>query len=301
MSFIQDPLGLLACELWPEAYRFATALGVPVDEATMLDWQLVPTELGAFGDWGYVYDNAASRERSRTKLLIYRQPADPAPGIVYPVRIRIQGFIQRCNLRPLGAWEGEPDRAKAAIQSIQLHPGDLEGSADAWRATVTAIDNLQAYTYSAMGVQGHPLPPIPAGERSLYFQRRVFTKVLNNSTGPDRLRAGDDPYGWAAGVRKDWRVTRLLSMGRLFIDEDGALTASVSAFRSAACDHTAFREGDFVDIGVSVDIAAITKRRTTPRVDVHMTFQHILLLKEDQSEAFQSGGVEVVEQDLVFE
>ncbi|KAJ7130154.1 hypothetical protein C8R44DRAFT_534674, partial [Mycena epipterygia] len=80
------------------------------------------------------------------------------------------------------------------------------------------------------------------------------------------LRAGDDPYGHAAMVNNEWRVVKTLSMGRLLVSEG----------RVVPCDHTAFRVGDFVDIGIALDIAAVPQRRGKPRVDVHIALQHVL-------------------------
>ncbi|KAJ7119802.1 hypothetical protein C8R44DRAFT_878192 [Mycena epipterygia] len=295
MSFVQDAHGTLVCELWPEDLRFASTLGVPLDEATLPQWQIVPADLTGFSDWAYIYHNAASRERSRAKLLLYRHPAQTMPGTIYPVKVRLQGFVQRLNLQPLGTWDGNPERASAAIQSVVLSNGDSADNYEAWESTIRAVDTLRTFAYMSLGAPSTVHQAMPVIERHIYCQRRVFTKVRPSAPEPSVLRAGDDPYGHAAMVDTEWRVVKNLSMGRV-LAADG---------RAVPCDHTAFRAGDFVDIGISLDIAAVPQRRGNPRVDVHIALQHILLLREaEQNTAPELGtteDVQVVEQDLSFD
>ncbi|KAJ7461254.1 hypothetical protein B0H11DRAFT_2241695 [Mycena galericulata] len=289
-----DQHGILACELWPEDFRFTHALLVPMDEAMMPPWQIVPRDVAEFSEWSYIYHHRAARERSRAKILVYRSPSNPVAGAIHPVQIRAQGFIKKCVLQPLGTWDGTPDRVSAAVQTITMCNG--EGGDEAWVATIQAIDNVKAYVYRTLGAT-HPAPGvIPAIERHLFLQRRVFTKVRNAESDVSVLRDGDDPYAFCEGIHKDWRVTKYLSTGRVIggVDEGANIVP---------CDHTAFREGDFVDVGISIDVAAVPQRRGAPRVDIHLFFEHVLQLRAADIELGEDATlphVTVVQQELTF-
>lgn len=67
-------------------------------------WELVPTSIIACSTWCYV----KRKERGkRTRGLFYSDPGPSAePMAVYPVTLRLQGYISSCNLSPLGTWNG---------------------------------------------------------------------------------------------------------------------------------------------------------------------------------------------------
>ena len=65
--------------------------------------------------------------------------------------------------------------------------------------------------------------------------------------------------------------------------------------RAVSCDYAAIHQGDFVDIGVSVEIVTVRTRDSRPRVDVHFNLEHVLLLRsgfiEEVSTQLRVGSV----------
>ncbi|EGO18501.1 hypothetical protein SERLADRAFT_481065 [Serpula lacrymans var. lacrymans S7.9] len=91
------------------------------------------------------------------------------------------------------------------------------------------------------------------------MQRRIFSKVTSaNKEKSSILRKCDDPMERAKSVFDKWQILEKLPLGR------------VDAL------HTQFRKGDFVDVGVSIDISIFCGNCTKQLVQAHPKLEHIL-------------------------
>jgi hypothetical protein len=93
---------------WPEHLQFRTALGIPMDGEEVLNHQVVPRTDQGLLSWAYVGTNPSATDRSRTLRLLYRNPPvykNRPLHVIFPVGVRIQGFVDSCNLRALGNWK----------------------------------------------------------------------------------------------------------------------------------------------------------------------------------------------------
>lgn len=80
------------------------------------------------------------------------------------------------------------------------------------------------------------------------------------------LTVQDDPVDLAATVNDQWRVTEMLSLGRI-VDNS-----------PVACPASAICKGDFVDVGVSFDVVVKRDRKGGKSVRAHLKLQHVLQL-----------------------
>ncbi|KAJ7887530.1 hypothetical protein B0H14DRAFT_2562712 [Mycena olivaceomarginata] len=276
---------------WPDHLQFQTALGIPMEGEEVLNHEVVPcTEQGLLS-WAYVGTNHSAADRSRTLRLLYKNPPphkNRPPHVIYPVGVRVQGFVDSCNLRPLGNWKrGVPP--SSALQCIVLGGGvALDHQFSQYKR---AISEITAYIYRCLNV---PRPPSDVQERStLFAARRVFTKInARNCHLPSALGDGDDPLGDVASVAGNWKVLDKINVGMFVPDDvdpgDGDFVA-MDAFH--------LRPGDFVDVCLGFDIVSRGPRggRT---VQVHLTIDHILLLSAAEQTTIAPPAPETVEDAL---
>ncbi|KAK7026976.1 hypothetical protein R3P38DRAFT_2527275 [Favolaschia claudopus] len=289
-----DHLGQPTCELWSPNFRFPTALGLPTGGEPIPAWRLVPYDIADFDEWAYVRHDNVAADPTRAKSLLYRELS--AAPTFFPVKIRFQGFVAAARLAALGNWNGAVGEAKSARQDITLRCGDATEDDGLWESTMRAVDNVKDYIYCVLGAPSKGRAGVSHLDRTVFAQRRVFTKVCvssacrpllrstqvrsTNRNLPSALREGDDPHGICEAVAKDWKVTSRLSIGRL-------APSMVDDNRTVVCDHTAVKTGDFVDIGVSVEIVTFGRFDEKPRVDVHFCLEHVLLLRSADVEVCQ--------------
>ena len=77
----------------------------------------------------------------------------------------------------------------------------------------------------------------------------------------------DNPHGWAPAVNKEWHVVEKLEVGRQLLDR-----------RIVACSPFARSKGDFVDVGVELDISTSPMPNGHIQHSVQLTFVHVLQL-----------------------
>ena len=66
--------------------------------------ELVPEDVLALDAWGYVVVRENARDVARRSMYVLANAPSLGPGEVVEVAIRIQGFVEECNLGPLGDW-----------------------------------------------------------------------------------------------------------------------------------------------------------------------------------------------------
>jgi len=81
------------------------------------------------------------------------------------------------------------------------------------------------------------------------------------------LTPADDPENRCAALRGHWKVTDKLQIGRLL---DNGETVQCSAL--------ALSEGDFVDVGLTFDVAMTKSANGQRRVRVFLLMEHVLQL-----------------------
>ncbi|KAJ7046267.1 hypothetical protein C8F04DRAFT_1248519 [Mycena alexandri] len=258
---------------WPAELRFPDALDIPGPNEPLETFHCVPRTYAALLDWAYVAKNPGARDHTRELLLLYKQPRilpNSPRGILCPVGVRVQGFVERCNLKPLGSWESGKS-PQSAIQHVVLGGG--KDNAHVFREYKNSVNEVIKYILRTLDV------PIPASverdDRDLMFiARRVFTKVNSvNRRLPSALEPGDDPMDLCKGIDNEWRVlkkvkTRMYMAGDM--DPDGSY--------NVPCASMMIAEGDFVDVCVSFDIVTRRVRHNELTVKVHLNIEHVLLL-----------------------
>lgn len=98
----------------------------------------------------------------------------------------------------------------------------------------------------------------------------------NNAACRSVLEQGDDPYGWTAGIENRWRVTSKMQCGQVITDQMGDTKIEY-------CNPAQIQVGDFVDVCVSFDIVTRKKPGHGRSVQVHLTIQHVIILKSNDT------------------
>ncbi|KAJ7088876.1 hypothetical protein B0H15DRAFT_800820 [Mycena belliarum] len=273
--------------LWPEHLRFFHVLDIKDTEEEYALYSIVPNSSSGKREWAYVDRNPNERDASRGLLLLYKNPPilKNAPvDALFPVGIRVQGFVERCNLKPLGTWASGRSAA-SAIQFIVLTGGQDHGSV--FGQYKTAVSSVVDYIYKCLNVTP------PANEQdhdTMFIARRVFTKVTrSNRRVPSALERGDDPLGLCKSIDKEWRVLNKPSIG-MYIPDD----YDVSDGAIVPCDGMGLTEGDFVDVCVGFDIVHRRGRMGEESVQVHLKIEHVLLLASAQLAAIADDEAQTV-------
>ncbi|KAJ7774872.1 hypothetical protein B0H16DRAFT_1713320 [Mycena metata] len=281
---------------WPSELRFPDALEIPGTRDPVEPYHCVPRTYAGLLDWAYVAKNPSARDHTRNLLLLYKQPRilpNSPKGILCPVGVRIQGFVERCNLKPLGSWE-RGKGPQGAIQHIVLSGG--KHNADVFREYKATVNEIVKFIARTLGV------PVPArverdDDDALFMARRVFTKVNGVNRGlPSALEPGDDPLDLCSSVHSEWRVLRKLKTGMYMasdMDPDGSY--------NAPCDAMVITEGDFVDVCVSFDIVTRRGPRNELGIQVHLNIEHILLLVSGaDTQTVEEEPIAIQEPGLTF-
>ncbi|KAJ7070429.1 hypothetical protein B0H15DRAFT_957685 [Mycena belliarum] len=264
--------------LWPEPLRFFHVLNLSETEKEYPQYAVVPNTSAGKRDWAYVARNPNERDMTRGLLPLYKNPPifKNAPlDALYPVGIRVQGFIERCNLKTLGTW-ASGKTAASALQFIVLTGGKDNGSVFAHYKT--AVRAVVEYIFKCLD-----LPPVADEQEpdTMFITRRVFTKVTGlNRLTPSALERGDDPLGVCHAVDREWRVMNKASIGMYIPDDVEACDGAI-----VPCDGMSLSEGDFVDVCVGFDIVHRRNRNGQEAVQVHLKMEHVLLLAHAESVA----------------
>ncbi|KAJ7656084.1 hypothetical protein DFH06DRAFT_1132571 [Mycena polygramma] len=254
---------------WPVNLRFPSILEIPGEDEPVENYELVPRTHDGLLDWAYVGRNRGSRDRTRAMHLLYKHPhvlPNSPPNVVCPVGIRVQGFVERLNLRTLGSWDSHKP-PQGALQHIVLSGG--KDHTNVFRQYVAAVNDVVKFIYRSLGLPARALNR--EDPDTMFIGRRVFTKVHRwNHNTPSVLEQGDDPMEIARAIDPEWRVLKKLDIGMYMDDEEGGYTVP--------CEAVGIREGDFVDVCVGFDI--VNKRNTNGGLvaTVHLYIQHVLLL-----------------------
>ncbi|KAK7038347.1 hypothetical protein R3P38DRAFT_2770617 [Favolaschia claudopus] len=210
-------------DLWPEPYQFTHALGIAKGDIQVHNYDVVPRTFQGLLAWAFVGHNPTALDMTRTVLLQYLHPPvyPNMPPKIFPVGVRVQGFVDSVNLRPLGNWT-RGSSPSSALQHISLSgAGKYEAQ---FTHYVSAVNNIILFIYRSLN--GTPPNDNFLSQNSLFIARRVFTKVTSmNRDMPSMLNAEDDPMQEARFVEDTWKVTEKLNSG-MFIADEGILWTS---------------------------------------------------------------------------
>jgi len=98
----EDSEGSLAKDLWPPPFAATIDKRSPQE---LEQWQIVPFTFADICEWAYIAKRHTTTDHTRLYNVLYRCP-DGDPSAIYPIVLRIQGFLGRFELSPLGAWNG---------------------------------------------------------------------------------------------------------------------------------------------------------------------------------------------------
>ncbi|KAJ7209370.1 hypothetical protein C8J57DRAFT_1540385 [Mycena rebaudengoi] len=283
MSFIETEDHEWAVDAWPEGIQFGAGLNLPAYCAKNQAWVTVPIGLADMLDWAYVHRVRNAADYTREHLLLYKKPPATSDNALFPVGIRVQGFVLKAALAPLGTWDGKRNTAVSAIQTLALGCG---GHEEPWRATIAALTSIQQLVHTALVGGGYDDSNYNRGHREIVDREADI--VL-----PDNIQESRD-------TPDEWMVTKKLSSGRL--------VCSVDNDYFEPYDSRAIAEGDFVDVCIGFDIVAKRNfKRGEPTYQLRFTIQHIILLKKaedvvsgDSPETYRAVPVTVIDQGIQF-
>ncbi|KIN95610.1 hypothetical protein M404DRAFT_34053 [Pisolithus tinctorius Marx 270] len=169
MSFLPSSNHVLAADLWPS--HISRIIESHVHVTDLLEWQHFPTSLSQFIQWGAVSQDHTVDKKSRSFLLVYKTILYNEPSsAVYPISVRIYGYLQHFSLGDVGNWEGDSSRAQYAVQTINLTGNDLD---IAWKNQLDRLNLAATFASRALKI---PLAQTQF-RRQLYMQHKVFDKI----------------------------------------------------------------------------------------------------------------------------
>ena len=157
-------------------------------------WQVVPDNFDDLSDWAYLAKNEHATDKKHAHHLLYVVPKGNIQ--LYVVTLRLQGFVARRSLTPLGDWNGQvfphtiqavilrdkkknlprdPDSVQTAVQYISLTSGGFTAQ---WAATHQAIKNIRQLCHNSLPGAETFIEPDVDPNSDLYVRRRVFIKVM---------------------------------------------------------------------------------------------------------------------------
>ncbi|KAF8215297.1 hypothetical protein K438DRAFT_1955274 [Mycena galopus ATCC 62051] len=271
-------------DAWPAHLQYGRAIGTADEGTAPKNFEVVPRTFQGLFEWAYVGSNPSASDRSHAARLLYKEPPllkNVPSNLIFPVGVRVQGFVDSCNLRKLGNYKkGMPPQA--ALQAIVLSGGAHEHVFAQYRAAVFEVVNYIRWCLGLKAFEGGD-----ADRKTMFIARRVFSKQ-------SLLEAGDDPLNDAAAVSDSWRVIKKANIGMYVQDEhdpDASVFAAMDAFN--------VRPGDFVDVCVGFDI--VTRGHGSSRtVKIHLTMEHVLMLlpAERPDDATEGDVQDVVEEEI---
>ncbi|KAG1856866.1 hypothetical protein C8R48DRAFT_555219, partial [Suillus tomentosus] len=70
-------------------------------------WQRCPSTLPRLIQWAEIQQDCDKRDKSRDRILVYKNIPDPRPDTLYPVALRLHGFLECFCIERLGNWTGD--------------------------------------------------------------------------------------------------------------------------------------------------------------------------------------------------
>ncbi|KAH7906342.1 hypothetical protein BJ138DRAFT_1117661 [Hygrophoropsis aurantiaca] len=246
MSFLTSGDGILTMNLWPLAEKDRL---LKIASPTR-SWEIFPTNIESMVEWAEVIKDTNVRSKYRNKIVVYKELSNGVGNIVYPVSVRLNGYIRNIDVGRLGDWDGKPENVHAASQTISL---ESNGCAEAWNSTLECL-NLMAYFMSR--TMNIPLEREKPFFRNLVLQRKVFYRSKREEAVT--VPRSDDPNGLLQFLPNEWDLNEDLPIGQQL--NDGSIKRYNRILLST---------GDFVEVCASFDIV-ISRQSTFPRTSLKL-------------------------------
>ncbi|KAH7905486.1 hypothetical protein BJ138DRAFT_1228975 [Hygrophoropsis aurantiaca] len=261
MSYLLASDGRLVRDLWPKG--IGNLDGAHLSPASLEDWQKVPSTYPEICSWAQVARDPTCTEKRRENIIVYCNPPPSDCPTLFPISVRIQGFLEACCLRPLGTWNGEPVTAQNASQTLTLR---TNGDDRPWSPIHSAIRHIRQLVQRQL--RGDSLYEEPAKENTAILRlfHRVFVKRTDDHTA-DPLPIADDPAQFYPAVAHQWSLADRVRIGR-----------RAANGKTIACSHLGLSPGDFVDVGLTFEIVRHKQKDGPLAFKVHLGFSHVLQL-----------------------
>ncbi|EGN96153.1 hypothetical protein SERLA73DRAFT_76143 [Serpula lacrymans var. lacrymans S7.3] len=110
MSYLTNNNNILVRYLYLWVCTLGNKETPDVRAAELQKWQIVPHTLDKMLEWVHVMQDEDCVDSTRGYQLVYSLPSPEVEGEVYPMSIRLHGFIKMLQLATLGNWNGvQPD------------------------------------------------------------------------------------------------------------------------------------------------------------------------------------------------
>ncbi|KIN97658.1 hypothetical protein M404DRAFT_32128 [Pisolithus tinctorius Marx 270] len=238
MSFLPSPGHLLGADLWPGDLQTIIQNHVSIHQ--LQQWECFPTSLCHMIEWATVARHLTAPDRRRSHLLVYKTLPIPEPcDALYPVSVRIYGFLDKFCVSDFGNWNGDCARAACAVQSLTINS---MGNTAAWRNQIECLNLAATFASCILKI---PLPSVQF-RHHLHLQRKVFSKRLFDLQESQAAR-NNSPHAQNAHIPKlpeyPWEWNGPLEI--LEMQQDGNVTPIHELLLS---------RGDFVEIDAEFDL-----------------------------------------------
>ncbi|EGO21694.1 hypothetical protein SERLADRAFT_410252 [Serpula lacrymans var. lacrymans S7.9] len=106
MSYLTNNNNILVRYLYLWVCTLGNKETPDVRAAELQKWQIVPHTLDKMLEWVHVMQDEDCVDSTRGYQLVYSLPSPEVEGEVYPMSIRLHGFIKMLQLATLGNWNG---------------------------------------------------------------------------------------------------------------------------------------------------------------------------------------------------
>ncbi|KIN93904.1 hypothetical protein M404DRAFT_35598 [Pisolithus tinctorius Marx 270] len=213
-------------------------------------------------------------DRRRSHLMVYKTLPIPGPsGVLYPVSVRVYGFLERFSVGDFGNWDGDCAKAACAVQSLSISG---VGNAGAWR---NQLERLNLAATFASHVLKIPLPAIQF-RHHIHMQRKVFTKAHHTTAAHANPPVNNGPQNVHLPKLPDypWQWNGPLEI--LECNEDGTISPIHEVLLSW---------GDFVEIDAEFDLVIVRTHAMRTYLCVFLTCKQVLRLQTAQTAQHSSG------------
>ncbi|KAH7905658.1 hypothetical protein BJ138DRAFT_1118278 [Hygrophoropsis aurantiaca] len=261
MSHLIGSDGRLVRDSWPKGIGHLD--GEKISCASLQDWEKVPPTYYEICSWAQVALDPSAQERRRENILVYAKPPATEQHTLFPISIRVQGFLEACCLHRLGNWKGNPTNAQRAVHSVTLRSNGEERT---WAPIHTAIRHIRQLVQRQLTANNlYEEPPLDTTD-DLRLYHRVFQKRQRKDPATV-LPVSEDPNQFYPAISQHWALADRIQIGRRM--ENGG---------KAACSPLTLSPGDFVDVGITFEIVKQKQRDGTWGFRVHLGFSHVLQL-----------------------
>ncbi|KAG2145273.1 hypothetical protein DEU56DRAFT_754129 [Suillus clintonianus] len=246
MSFLTASDDTMTFDLWPEPMKKEVRRMQGNDQFD--SWELFPYSLQTLAKWADVYQDRARPDKSRDRILIYKNLLDAKPGEVYPVAIHLQGLLRQFHIDRFGNWSGHESEVTRAVQYVNISSG---GHSDAWQATIRALNLACDYVSRRLHLTMQEIP----NYKSAHLLKKRELTMREQRDKPQKckeavLTEAQDPEGKYKHVQDLWNVACPLMTANL-----------TGSGKILPMDSVLLSEGDFVDVGAELDFVIMTKTK----------------------------------------